>query len=163
MKRHPILSPNKRNRSSVIKEPIQTPKKAKNIDFSQKITEILTNKGATNHCQSEFIEQVSDIVVHSDNPEFQLIQPRLQIQDSQEWKMALNFVIAYLKMYKMDITLNVIQNEYENISFNTGFKRPKEMDNFFEKLMTISNHLKTKTFKDQVHLFSQKVGLPDPS
>ena len=126
-------------------------------------TRILVEKGVANHCQAEYIQQVGKIVLSSNNPDFELIKPKIKIEDSKVWQQAFNFCLGYLSRNRMNITISIIKSEYHNIPRTIGFKKGKEIDQYFYNLMLVSRRLKDRSFLQDVELFSKQTNLPVPS
>jgi hypothetical protein len=113
------------------------------------------NAGAANNLRSKFLKEVSKSVIGDFR--FLTIQPNVKHMDSVAWSRCLCFVVAYLRRYKMDNTLQTMKAECPILPKNTGFQRASDLELFLRTIKKTSIIVSDQTFDERVIDFKDKM------
>lgn len=128
--------------------------KPKNLDRETKLA--IVKCGGKNNCQARYFQELSSYVVKSEISAFEYLQPDLKIKNSRAWGQALNLVNAYLKRYKMELTLKTMKKEFANNPKTTSYKNTSIIDSTFNNLISFSKDLSKMSFEERVHKFNSQ-------
>ena len=118
---------------------------------------VIEECGGINYIQSQYMLQLSQEVVGSENPHFSNLQPHVEIPEQEAWEKALCLAVAYIKRYKMGSTLQAMKNEYENVPKSTGYARASEVENAFKSILEFVDVLKTIKPEDRIRDFGKEI------
>ena len=130
-------------------------------ELDQKTTESLESHGVTNKLNASYILEVGKAVHSSDIAQFVGLYPHFYIQKTEAWKKSLCVAIAFLRRYKLEFSLEAIEIEYQHLPNETGFKRGRDLDQFFANLFEQAA-FKNKTFEENLQQFNELNGLSSP-
>ncbi|EAY03158.1 hypothetical protein TVAG_345320 [Trichomonas vaginalis G3] len=119
--------------------------------------EIFEKRGAANHLRAQFVKDISKIVINSSNPNLISIQPHVKPMDSAAWSRCLCFVVAYLRRYKMEQTLQAMKHECPILPKNTGFHRASDLEIFFGTIKKTAIVVADQSFDERVIEFKEKI------
>ena len=129
-----------------------------NQEYILEITRsVLENSGIKNHFQAHYLQECSSIVKTDSSGILLPLTANINILDSTQWQLAIMATIAFLRRNKMEFTLSAMKNEWKVLINETGFKRGKELDAFFEQII----HREPLQFDEKVQEFRILHNLPE--
>lgn len=128
-------------------------------DLINESQEVLLKSGVGNHSRAQFLSEVCQEAVGSQNPLFSQLQPKIRSHENQSWITAFRLIIQYLVEHELRLTIKSIESE-----FNQG-KLPKELtdynqveiDDKFEQILRASSPLPPKSFQERVEEYMDDV------
>ena len=130
-----------------------------------KANEELRQKGVENHLQAIINRNTLEEVLKSENPVFNMIRPSpKQCHKTQAWKIALEFVLDYVKAYQLSETNKTIHLELKEVGDpkSTGFFIKNNREEYFKKLQHVSKKLAYVTFEEKLIEFKKQQALVPP-
>ena len=104
---------------------------------------------------ARYIYEISKFAVHNDSSFMLPLQPRIRDMSNECWIKTLCYCLAYLRRYKMDLTLQTIKIECPKLPKSTGFSRTSDLDKFWRLLKKSANSLSNKDFNEWVIDFKE--------
>ena len=132
-------------------------------EIASRAGSVFAKAGGVNHFQARSIALTAKYAVGSKNHKLCTLQPRISNMDSDSWRWVFNFVIAYLKRYKMQSTIDAIKYELGNRPFpehRHAFK-PERVDRYFVELLKVLSVLKQRDFDSSVMRFMEDMKYED--
>ena len=151
---------------------LESPTREHTCDIKQEKLDDLTTRailkcGGGNNAQARYFQSLSEVVVGSELPVFECLQPHMSITDSKPWQQAICLVNAYLKRHRMDYTLKTVRTEYSENPRSTGYKSAKVVDQTLRNLISLSRDLSALDFEERAAEFTddlkQRVKFPNVS
>lgn len=130
--------------------------------LNESAREIFEKKGAGNNIRAHFVKDIAKIVINSDNANLLPLQPRVKSMDSAAWSRCLCFVVAYLRRYKMEQTLQAMKHECPILPKNTGFQRASDLEIFFGTIKKTAIVVADQSFDERVIEFKEKYEAENP-
>ena len=125
--------------------------------LDQQVVKAVSQAGGTNFIQSEYIKEVAKVAIESDSPSLTEVHPNVRIFGTKAWNQAILIVLAFLKRYKMNQTVETIRMEHAMAPKSTGFSRASELDAAFSDLLALADDLRNVSFQERVSLFEQDI------
>ena len=126
-------------------------------DLNDAAISIFEQHGCLNSVKAEFIKCLSGFVMDSDDFKLLPVKPRVRPMDDKKWARSLCFVVAYLRRYKMEKTLQAMKCECALLPKNTGFNRASDLENYFQSLKKVALMVSDLTFDERVVEFISAV------
>ena len=123
----------------------------KRLDFET--SKALDKTGTINNLQAMYYSEVSKAVVSTKNPVLHFVQPKIKIQQNEQWKRSLIFVIRFLRKYKMEHTIETIKTEFPRMNQMFDLKNINQNPLLMDEIMSISDDLGERTFDFRVAEF----------
>ena len=135
---------------------------AKQEKLNEETAAAVLNSGGVNFLYAEYIHKVLQHVVNSDDTVVERLQPNVRVDLTQEaWRQALCVVLAYLKRFKMDESIQTMRTEFPETPAKSGFAKKADLELFFSDTADIITQIKSTSFEKRVKLFADEAGL-DP-
>ncbi|OHT13022.1 hypothetical protein TRFO_03430 [Tritrichomonas foetus] len=125
--------------------------------LDEKVAATVAEKGGVNYIQAEYVSQLCDAVIGSDNNLMHELQPRIKDLSPDVYYRALCLSLAFLKRYKMTQTVDALRKEFPDAPKSTGYSRASELDTAFEQLFTTSENSRELGFDKRARQFERKV------
>lgn len=123
----------------------------KRLDFET--SKALDKTGSINNLQASYYLEVSKAVMASKDPVLYFVHPKIKIQQNEQWKKSLIFVIRFLKKYKMEHTIDTIKTEFPNVNQMIDLKNTNQNSILMDEIMSIAEDLGERTFSSRVAEF----------
>ena len=107
----------------------------KQDELDRLTVETVAKAGGPSHCQAVYFNMICKEVIGSENEKFRELQPKLDIPDNDYYNRAMRLVLAYLIRHRMTYTVSCIRHEYERCPRNTGFEKPRQVDQYMKELI----------------------------
>ena len=128
------------------------------VELDQKTAKSLEIHGVTNKINAHYLLEIEKAVHSTDITQFIGLHPHFHMENTEAWKRALCAAIAFLRRYKLEYTLESIELEHKHLPNETGFKRGKELDQFFTDIYEKAV-FQGKTFEEHLQEFNEINGL----
>ena len=139
-----------------------TPEEAKQEKLNEDTAAAVQNSGGVNFLYAEYIHKVLQHVVNSDDTVVERFQPNVRVDMQQEaWRQAICVVLAYLKRFKMDESIQTMRTEFPDTPSKSGFAKKADLEMFFTDIADVISQVKSTSFERRVKLFADEAGL-DP-
>lgn len=125
--------------------------------LDQEVVKAVERAGGTNFVQSEYIKEVAKVAIESESPTLTSVRPNVRIFNTEAWNKSLLIVLAFLKRYKMNQTVETVRLEYPMTPKSTGFSRASELEAAFSDLLALADDLRNVEFQERVALFEQDI------
>ncbi|OHT16598.1 hypothetical protein TRFO_41709 [Tritrichomonas foetus] len=139
-----------------------SPQKQRSTDIKQdkldeETTRIIIKCGGGNNAQARYFQELSSHVVGNENEAFESLQPDMKITNAKAWRQAVCLVNAYLKRYRMELTLQTIKTEYVQNPKSTGYKSASVVDSTMKNLLKLSKDIKNINFEERAQEFNDEL------
>ena len=114
---------------------------------------VLKEKGVENHFQAILFSETAKFLMSLDNPRFEVYKPTVKPMQTQVWKTAFEFCLAYLTENGQEYTIQTIQTEMASNQVNMLglFSNDKRaLQSYFKKLMRVSREVLPIPFAKRV-------------
>ena len=120
--------------------------------------EVLLNAGVGNHSRAQFLVEVAQEVVGSQNPLFCQLQPKIHSHESESWVRAFGLVFQYLVERDLQSTLSAVEVEFGQGELPQEItRRGGEFVAEFQALMNYAPPPRGTTFKERVSKYIEEV------
>ena len=102
---------------------------------------VLKEKGVENHFQAILFSETAKFLMSLDDPRFEVYKPSVKQMQTQVWKTAFEFCLAYLTENGQEYTIETIQTEMASNQVNMLglFSNDKKaLQSYFKKLLKVS-------------------------
>lgn len=154
----------------VAKSPKLNPKRVHIDNIRQEQLDDATMKavakaGADNYIQAKYIREVGVVANESKSKTLAPYRTIPKVLENKAFTEAMMLVVAYLKRYKMNQTIEAMRTEYEKTPKTTGYSRASEVHAAFDDLLGIAEHLENVWFEQRVRTLEGEIQdtLPDIS
>ncbi|EAY17675.1 hypothetical protein TVAG_169870 [Trichomonas vaginalis G3] len=127
------------------------------IDLDRKVDRDIKNAGGNNVIQAKYIREIGKQINNATDAKIDRLKSAPFVHDEEAWQKAFNLVVAYLRRYKMDITLSAIKDEGITVPKETGYQRASDVNGQFRRFDLISANLGALTFRDRVEALAKGV------
>ena len=129
-------------------------------ELSEKTNKVLEERKLPYRVQAKIGSLVSEKVIGSKNPKLKALQPHFIATDNSSWDDAFLICIAFLKHYKMDITLKTIYTEFQNIpNEHQLIFTPDLAETYLTDLISLRE--KNITFDQKLQIFHKNIQFDD--
>lgn len=125
----------------------------------------VTKAGAGNYIQAKYIREVGNVAAESKSTTLSVYRTTPKVLKNKAFSEALLLVVAYLKRYKMNQTIEAIRTEYMETPKTTGYARASEVQSAMDDLLEIARNLEDVQFEQRVRELEDDIQdtLPDIS
>lgn len=110
----------------------------------------VTEAGGGNYIQAKYIREVGNVAVESQSKILAPYRTVPKVLENKAFTEALMLVVAYLKRYKMNQTIEAMRTEYQKTPKTTGYSRASEVHQAFDDLLGIAQHMENVWFEQRV-------------
>ena len=128
-------------------------------EIASQVSEAFEKAGGPYHFQSETIALAAEKVVGSSEHKFCTLQPRVSPIENDIWKDGFSLVLAFLKHYKMNNTINAIKTELGSAPFpeQKHVYDPEQTDEYFNQLIQLKENFAKRNFDENVQNFIEDI------
>ena len=132
-------------------------------EIASQTKQVFEAAGGSYHFQSRTISLVAKQVVGSKEHKFCTLQPRIPPIDNDFWKDGFSLVIAFLKHYNMNNTIDTIMTELGSAPYpeQKHVYDPDLIDDYFEKLIALQENFAQRNFDMNVQNFMEDIKYED--
>ena len=125
----------------------------------------VTKAGGGNYVQAKYIREVGNVAIESQSKTLAAYRTVPKVLENKAFTEAMMLVVAYLKRYKMNQTIEAMRAEYQKTPKTTGYSRASEVHGAFDSLLKIADHLENVRFEQRVRTLEDDIQdtLPDVS
>ena len=127
-------------------------------------SDALRDHGVDHHSQAVLMSAIGNEILSSDNPLFIPVYPHPKFRDTLAWKRSYAIVLKFLEENKMELTYDMIKNEYpefsESLFGTTNFLKKLTLTQFLSERIKKSTNI---GFNKRVTAFVQGKPLARPS
>ncbi|OHT16783.1 hypothetical protein TRFO_41554 [Tritrichomonas foetus] len=129
----------------------------KQVKLDEETENYIERVGGLNHFQAQFHAEVAQAAINSELALLQDLKPQIKDLKRQAWKKAFCLSLAFIKRYKMRLTVDALKVEYDQIPKKTGFTHGHEVDSYFNVLLQISQNLENASFEELAEQYANEL------
>ncbi|EAY14728.1 hypothetical protein TVAG_038340 [Trichomonas vaginalis G3] len=132
-------------------------------EIADRTRQAFEKAGGPNHFQSKTVSLAAKEVVGSKEHKFCTLQPRITPIDNDPWKDGFSLVVAFLKHYKMQNTLDTIMTELGSSPFpeQKHVYDPNLTETYFKQLTDLQENFAARDFEQNVMNFMEDIKYED--
>ena len=105
---------------------------AKQDKLNEDVRDAITKAGGQNYIQASYMRELCKAVLRSESETLDALQPDVIDSKEETWVKALKLSMAFLRRYKMDLTIATMRYEYRGCP---RFRDHVDVDKDFDSLI----------------------------
>ena len=121
----------------------------KQLRLDEEASEAVMKAGGRNFIQARYLCETAAELRNYRSKIIEPLRKHPKVGKNEPWKRAVCVCVAFLKKYRLEMTLKTVRTEFPEVSNATGFHKAEELQREFDELFDIADNLEGKTIGDK--------------